>query len=224
MATQSSTTVMFRALVMLVCLVAIPLAAVFGKSLPEMVKMLLGRNGSPPAISPAGVAGQSADGNPGAPVPVVSITPGRQMGAIQQGGALQPGSSGIAAATPPSAPAVVPAGFQSAEAPAGRGVTGERFARVLFASEPAAFQPPGTPATLAPDQFTAIRERLQQLGASHYQLEYRGNLRQTFHFDCRVAVQGDHRYEHYFMATDPDPLEAMARVLQQVEAWRAGSR
>lgn len=220
---------MFRALVMLVCLVAIPLAAVFGKSLPEMVKMLLGRNGSPPAISPAGVAqsgvaSPSADGNPGAPVPVVSINPGRQMGAVQQGGALQPGSPGIAEATPPSASVVVPASFQSAEAPARRGGTGERFAPVRFASEPAAFQPPAAPAILAPDQFTAIRERLQQLGASHYQLEYRGNLRQTFHFDCRVAVEGDHRYEHYFMATDPDPLEAMARVLQQVEAWRAGSR
>ena len=38
---RSSTTVMFRALVMLACLVAIPLAAVVGKSLPDMVRGLL---------------------------------------------------------------------------------------------------------------------------------------------------------------------------------------
>ena len=38
---QSSTAVMFRALVMLACLVAIPLAAVVGKSLPDVARGLL---------------------------------------------------------------------------------------------------------------------------------------------------------------------------------------
>ncbi len=38
---QSSAAVMFRALVMLACLVAIPLLAVFGKSLPEIINTLL---------------------------------------------------------------------------------------------------------------------------------------------------------------------------------------
>ena len=45
-AEQSSSTVMLRALVMLACLVAIPLAAIFGTSMPEIARKLLATEGS----------------------------------------------------------------------------------------------------------------------------------------------------------------------------------
>jgi hypothetical protein len=38
-----------------------------------------------------------------------------------------------------------------------------------------------------------------------------------------MTVGGNPAYARYFEATDPDPLQAMARVLSEVEAWRAGS-
>jgi hypothetical protein len=49
LAEQSSIVVMFRALVMLVCLIAIPLAALFGSSLPEAIHAL--REGRWPVLS-----------------------------------------------------------------------------------------------------------------------------------------------------------------------------
>jgi hypothetical protein len=48
---QSSTVVVFRALVMLVCLIAIPLAALFGSSLPTLLKAL--KEGKWPLVSAA---------------------------------------------------------------------------------------------------------------------------------------------------------------------------
>ena len=42
---QSSTTVAFRAVVMLFCLIAIPVAALFGTSLPDLFDQLLERRG-----------------------------------------------------------------------------------------------------------------------------------------------------------------------------------
>ena len=68
MAEQSSAVAMFRALVMMVCLIAIPLAALFGSSLPDAIKALKeGRwptlaslsQGPAPAKSP-GTAGGAA--------------------------------------------------------------------------------------------------------------------------------------------------------------------
>jgi len=73
------------------------------------------------------------------------------------------------------------------------------------------------------DRFTYIQTRLRELGATYYLLETWGSEGQYFRFHCRMAVGGSQGYARHFEATEADALQAMARVLEEVESWR-GSR
>jgi hypothetical protein len=73
------------------------------------------------------------------------------------------------------------------------------------------------------DQFTYIQRRLRQLGATYYLLETWGTEGQYYRFHARMAVGGSANYVRHFEATDTDAVRAMAKVLEQVEAWQAGS-
>ena len=66
-----------------------------------------------------------------------------------------------------------------------------------------------------------IQHRLRQLGATYYLLELWGSEGQ-YRFYCKMALGGNPDFSRYFEATDSDPLRAMAKVLAQVESWRAG--
>lgn len=77
-------------------------------------------------------------------------------------------------------------------------------------------------APMATDRFTYALDRLRELGAVYYLLETWGNEGQRFRFHCKMAVGGNPGYTRRFEATDADPLQAMARVLSDVETWRAG--
>jgi len=55
------------------------------------------------------------------------------------------------------------------------------------------------------------------LGASYYLLETWGNRGDQFRFHCKVANSAES-----FEATDRDPLVAMQKVLERVEASRGG--
>lgn len=70
-----------------------------------------------------------------------------------------------------------------------------------------------------PSEFQAIQQRLQSLGATYYRLETWGQKNQ-FRFQCRMAVRENTHFARQFEATDPDPVLAMRRVLEQVERWR----
>ena len=74
----------------------------------------------------------------------------------------------------------------------------------------------------AGDRFTYVLDRLRELGAAYYLLEAWGSEGQRFRFHCKMAIGGNPGYTRHFEATDPDPLQAMGRVLSEVEAWRAG--
>jgi len=54
-------------------------------------------------------------------------------------------------------------------------------------------------------------------------LETWGAEGQYYRFHARMAVGGSASYVRHFEVTDTDAVRAMARVLEQVEAWRAGS-
>ena len=71
------------------------------------------------------------------------------------------------------------------------------------------------------DRFTHIQKRLSDLGATYYLLEAWGKDAQFFRFHARMAMGGAN-YSRHFEATDANALQAMSKVLQQVEAWRAG--
>jgi hypothetical protein len=72
------------------------------------------------------------------------------------------------------------------------------------------------------DHFTRIQQRLREFGATYYALESLedGN---GYRFRCAMGIAGSPSVEQ-FEANDRDPLQAMATVMSQVEAWRSGGR
>lgn len=83
---------------------------------------------------------------------------------------------------------------------------------------------PATPAstTAGLEQFTQIQQRLRALGATHYALETWGTDGQLYRFQCRMAAGHTADYTRQFEATDTDALRTMLTVLEEVEAWKAG--
>lgn len=196
---QSSASVMFRAMVMLACLVAIPLAAVFGGSLPEMFKTLLRRHWPSESASAHALPGDGSRFQP--------------IGSTDAAGPATPDpnlrENSLPIVAPPKmgyADRPVPVSGTDGKSPVAVGPSDSAVAR---ASAPV-------------DQFIYLQDRLRKYGATHYLLESWGNQEQLYRFCCKMAVEGSPNYTRYFEATDSDPLRTMAQVLQQVEAWRAG--
>jgi len=195
---------------MLACVVGIPLAAVFGKSMPEVFRALL--NGRWPGRTAHAEASSSDPGL--APVPstaAAAALPGHH-GTPH----WQPEPSPLHAASPVvtptqyTRPSTDPAHGQTA-------VAGRQPSNVL----PAVAEDPATPVPATADRFRYVQERLRQMGAVQYRLEYWGAQQQFYRFSCRVAIAGDPGCTRHFEATDGDDLRAMVQVLRQVEAWRA---
>ena len=190
---RSSATVMCRALVMLVCVVAIPLVALFGTSARDFVSGFL--------------AGHK-DAWPAEARPLLSEAPRFEPG--PQPTAPGPGVQGV----PPT-----PVGSTAHAPPLARQPVGKP--RAVPAPQrgtiSASYE---TPAPVATDPLTEIQRRLRELGATHYALEFWGDREQLYRFSCEVAIGAGSNYNRHFEATDADRLQAMARVLQEVEAWR----
>lgn len=72
------------------------------------------------------------------------------------------------------------------------------------------------------DRFLYVMDRLRELGAVYYLLETWGSDGQRFRFHCKMAIGGNPTHTRHFEAIDRDALQSMARVLAEVEAWRAG--
>jgi len=228
-ATQSSAAVTCRALVMLACLVAIPLVAVFGGTLPEKLEALVSSY-----LPTAGPSSGNGQGEPARfqPMQAAAVDPamavGRLAGRSNPTLAAPPAptwGTGQAASTP-----VVPAGYEvpvARQTPAGRAVApmvqvaqGTPAGGVI--RQPRPLPTPSEPPRSAPtDPFTAMQTRLQQLGATYVLLESIGNRQEVYRCYCRVAIGGDPSYAYYFEAIDSAPLTAMAQVVHQVEQWRA---
>lgn len=82
-----------------------------------------------------------------------------------------------------------------------------------------------TPAVAVPDagsdRFGSMHSRLRQLGATYCLLESWGPQSELYRFHCKMAIGGSANFTRSFEATDPDPVGAMARVMEQVEQWQA---
>jgi len=72
------------------------------------------------------------------------------------------------------------------------------------------------------ERFTAIQRQLRENGAAYYLLETWGDRGELYRFHCKLQTGADRSIMRQFEATDSDALQAMSRVLAQVEAWRAG--
>ena len=74
----------------------------------------------------------------------------------------------------------------------------------------------------ATDRFAYAQRRLRELGATYYALEIWGAQGQYYRFCARIALSPGTDDVRHFEATDADPQAAMAKVLGEVENWRAG--
>jgi len=227
---QSSTVVTFRALVMLGCLIAIPLVALFGNSsLPEWADSLWAQVVAAEQSSEERPLGD-ADFRPLASsqtqpaTTVVAQTP-------SQGENSSPDSTREATQTPATADRyqssrydeagsmVVPASYNTA-AYDGQAYRG-RTSHLLQTQHTENVQPVDTLVSRPPvrDRRAEVEERLRQLGVVYSQLEFWGGEQKLYRFSCRVAVGADSSYTVDFNETRPSPLQAMTGVLNQVESW-----
>lgn len=72
------------------------------------------------------------------------------------------------------------------------------------------------------ERFSAMEQHLRQGGALYYRLESWGNAPGLYRFHCRMPIAGNVNVTQNFEATDKDALQAMSRVVAQVDQWRAG--
>jgi hypothetical protein len=200
---ESSGVMLFRVVVMLSCLILVPLAAIFGSAFPDVVKTQLVDR----IKSLAGLGERSDSGTP----PTLSID------------VSQPDSRGVQPASwhsPEAAPDWQPAASQA-----------NAHQADYTAAAPAPPQTPPAPATTnfnaAPrvvDHFTEIQQRLREYGATNYTLsDLKGAANKEYCFRCTMLPPGATQPQQ-FEATDRDSLQAMAKVLGQVEAWRSNFR
>jgi hypothetical protein len=243
---QSPTGVLFRTLVMLACLVAIPLVALFGSSLPKTITTLLeghwasgfgGSSGQPSGASDAGTAGA---GGKLIANPVGPAGPAWETVSPKQG-------NGPAGALDPAPSVITPAVYEEAM-PRRGGIAGnqgvspmamprrlaDEGVAAIATSLPAVAPNCGAPncgasngSVAAPtggcpeqapqlDHFSQIQQQLRQLGVTYYLLETWGNQRELFRFYCEVPIGGNPNFVRHFEATHAEPLQAMTQVLQQV--------
>jgi hypothetical protein len=251
MAEQSSSVTAFRALVMLICLILIPVAAFCGSSFPAVVKAI--QSGRWPSLADfRGAAGpvtsQATEAPRYVPTPANCIPQATNQNAM--GGAAA--RSGLSAETSHSA--VIAASYNSpvttapASGEAGRltsfpqinaldtgpsrrlNPVSPEMGRLQPLDQPTATEnaelsasPPGPAVASSPnDQLKSILDRLRQLGATYFLLEPCGDEKREFRFYCRMSIGGNPRVTKPFWCFDGDPMKAMTQVLKQVEDWQMG--
>ena len=195
---ESPGVLFFRVVVMLSCLILVPLAAIFGSAFPEVVKTqlvdriksLVGLDDPGDAVTPSAVSIDSSPANTSGVQPANWHSP-------EPAPNWQPAVS-QATAYQADYTSLTPPPAQTPAAPATAAMS---------------------PAPRAVDHFTEIQHRLRDYGASHYALESIEPANNAYRFHCTMTLPGTANSQR-FEAIDRDPLQAMASVLSQVEAWR----
>jgi len=73
----------------------------------------------------------------------------------------------------------------------------------------------------ASDAFARGEQRLRQYGATRYRLESWGESGELFRCSANVSLPNHRAGARHFEATAASPSQAIDRLLEQVEAWRA---
>ncbi len=204
---QSTTTVVCRALVMVVCLVTIPLVALFGTSLLDLIKTFGWGESSVSAREQGGMAPAYSPNIPDAAGLPDSLSPGMRVADASREEMF---------AGPSDAPRL-PDDMRTVQA---------SFNESATATAPPTVQP-------SEARFEQIQQRLRGLGATYFCLESFGTSRQLYRFHCKMplgthpaggaayaggpaAVQNAVRH---FESTSENSLQAMENVLAEIEAW-----
>ena len=213
---QSTTTIVCRALVMVFCLIAIPLAALFGTSLPDIVKAL--------GLGGAVITANDRDKGGEAPlfatnIPDVADAP--ELAVEHNNVPWKEGNNTMRQAPKVSLDMqTVQAGFTE-PAPLYSGQSGSIEGR--FATEPLRSERPVVPvaaeATLGGiERFEQIQRQLRDLGATYFRLESFGSDRQFYRFQCEMPIGAAGAVRH-FEASSVNSLDAMESVLAEINSW-----
>jgi len=223
---------------MLACLVAIPLAAVFGKSLPDLFKSLFGGRPAAESFQTADSWGEAPPFELLAMKEDASATTPRPLRPDGRAEPLASAATGLSSPTPYPAMGVIPAGYETpmpssptqGTVNVGVGVVPDygqptygppSYGRPGSASAPPENYYPVQPRTESVQTAVArIEQRLRELGATR--MEYYWDGPQFYRFGCDASVGGDPTYVRHFQATNFDRIRAMGDVLQQIEVWRGG--
>ena len=84
--------------------------------------------------------------------------------------------------------------------------------------------PASEPGASADDPFARGERRLRQYGATRYRLESWGDGGELFRCSANVALPDHPHGARHFEAVAASPSQAVDRMLEQIEAWRAGQR
>lgn len=210
-------------MIMLACVIAVPLVALSGTSLPDAVKRFFDtRAGINSASSPKpaqDLAPPSASREPMSMASTDTLAPRRvpqtssDVPVCSDGGCPLPIAS-RPAETIASRADIIPTAFTQPSAqphfPEGDPVRGANPALAEICPNPEAAA-----------RLAQVQERLQQLGAVHYSLQAWGAQSGFYKFQCRMATGADRETTRYFEAFGADGVETMCQVLAAVEAWRA---
>jgi len=205
-----SMTELLRALVMVACLVLLPLYAVVGTSLPQKAMPLIDRfwkSKQPDSEQDTAATPQAGTSQPPQPLPV-------QRAAHL---ATQPLRSPVTQTTiPPTARQV---SFQTPSQQNGSTWPqrpGAAISRSVSPIQPAAYYA-DNPAQAGPS-FAELEDRLSQLGVSSYSLEMEllGGGQRRYWCSCKVP----NRFGR-FEASAAGAIPALAKVVDQVQAWKA---
>jgi hypothetical protein len=263
---ESGAIVLFRAVVMLSCLVLVPMAAIFGSAFPTLIQSCLPdswrtaartdaeqRTDLAPAFGTDGFSNASAPQWPQSNSNIDSAAIHSSAPPLSSAPTWPPVEGPASAALPDrsevptrqSKSVDVPALFSApAESSAGRPGSSPRIdqnATTTAASAPVALgAPPHSVAnqSSAPawpssatdsaadgrDRFTEIEQRLRAYGAVHYHLETWGTRGELYRFQCQMPPVTAGTASPSFEAVDANALEAMQRVLHQIETIRKTAR
>lgn len=194
---QTSLGSALRALVMLACLIAVPLVALSGGKLPDLLKKFFA-----PPFHHGDTVSVAASG-PGAAWPWPGIGETQHANGPCSPSVGSPGAGAPATADP----------FDGTDSFSSADEDSHRNAVV-----PAAYQ------EMATDRLVQVQQRLKALGATYYLLESWGNKGEHYRFQCRMPIGHSPGALRCFEATDTDGLRAMGKVLEQIEAWKSQSR
>lgn len=230
---QSTTTIACRALVMVFCLIAIPLAALFGTSLPDIIETLgwgttpvsaREQGGDAPLFvanvpdaasapdSPAtGFENNGAAWAGNATRQMESPKLSRDMHAVQAGfnepAPLYGGANGAVAGTVDRVPV-----FRPGERPIVPVTGGVVYSDVRPNDVRTSDVVPGG------GRFEQIQKRLLDLRATYSRLDTFGSDRKFYRFQCEMPMGGAGAVRH-FEATSENSLDAMESVLAEIDRW-----
>ncbi len=205
-----------RSFVVLGCLVALPLAALWSGDLPETLSKLVSQarsfleesveqsSQSANALAPPAEAGFSA--------PDVTLPP--VPSARPDDDSAPPAERTVSESAPSPVDHLAAAAALVAETPAD---PPEQTTSLDV-------QPPRASTTGEPGSVGALAAQaagLRELGASYYALEEWGVDSALYRFHCKMAMREDANICRHFEAVDASASVAVDRVLNQVQAWRA---